>query len=95
MSVEVSETKQERKRRVRSGIPADPDLRQPWPKRLITNRLFWLSALLLVVYAVLLVLLYQRVVPDQEVPAGPSRASAPRPSRSPPSTPPSPPSRCR
>ena len=70
MSVEVSETKQERKRRLRSGIPADPDLRQPWPKRLVTNRLFWLSALLLVLYAVLLVMLYQRVVPDQEVPGG-------------------------
>jgi protease PrsW len=70
MSVAVSETKQARKKRVRSGLPAEPDLRQPWPKRLITNRLFWLTAILLIVYAVLLVLLYQRVVPDQEVPGG-------------------------
>ncbi len=66
----MPETKADRRRRVRSGIPADPDLRQPWPKRLITNRLFWLTALLLIVYAVLLVMLYQRVVPDQEVPGG-------------------------
>jgi protease PrsW len=70
MSVQVRESKQERRRRWRSGIPTDPDLSAPWPKRLITNRLFWLTAVMLIVYAVLLVLLFQRVVPDQEVPGG-------------------------
>ncbi len=70
MSVRVAEAKQERRRRVRSGLPAEPDLSQPWPKRLLRKRLFWLSLVLLVVYAVLLTLLYQRVVPDKEVPGG-------------------------
>lgn len=70
MSVRVMETRQERRRRVRSGIPAEPDLSQPWPKRLLRNPLFWLTLGMLVVYAVLLTLLYQRVVPDQEVPGG-------------------------
>ncbi len=70
MSVQVAETRQERRRRVRSGIPADPDLSQPWPKRLLKKRLFWLTLAMLIVYAALLVLLYQQVVPDQEVPGG-------------------------
>jgi protease PrsW len=55
---------------VRSGIPLDPDPRDPLPKRLAKSRLFWLSLIMLAVYATLLIMLYQQVVPDQKVPGG-------------------------
>jgi RsiW-degrading membrane proteinase PrsW (M82 family) len=54
----------------RNGIPRDPDLDQPLPKRLLKNRLFWLTVVMILVYATMLVLLYQQVVPDREVPGG-------------------------
>jgi RsiW-degrading membrane proteinase PrsW (M82 family) len=54
----------------RSGIPREPDLSRPLPKRLLSSWFFWLTLGLLGVYALLLVLLYQQVVPDQEVPGG-------------------------
>ncbi len=66
----VSETVAERRARVRSGIPREPDLAQPAPKRLLTNWLFWIGVVLMFVYAVLIVQLYQQVVPDREVPGG-------------------------
>lgn len=66
----MSETVAERRARIRSGIPREPDLGQPAPKRLLTNWLFWLSVALFITYGVLLVLLYQQVVPDREVPGG-------------------------
>ena len=59
-----------RKAYARNGIPRDPDLAQPLPKRLIRKQLFWLTVVMLVVLRDLLVLLYQQVVPDQEVPGG-------------------------
>ncbi|WP_152360410.1 PrsW family intramembrane metalloprotease [Microlunatus speluncae] len=66
----MSETVAERRARIRSGIPREPDLSQPAPKRLLTNWLFWIGVALLITYAVLLTLLYQQVVPDKEVPGG-------------------------
>jgi hypothetical protein len=54
----------------RNGLPVEPDLTQPLPKRLIRSRLAWVTAIMLIVYAVCLVLLYQQVVPDQQVPGG-------------------------
>ena len=54
----------------RNGIPRDPDLSQPLPKRLIKKKLVWLTIVMLIVYVVCLVLMYRRVVPDQEVPGG-------------------------
>lgn len=66
----MSETVAERRARIRSGIPREPDLGQPAPKRLLTNWLFWLGVALFLTYGVLLVLLYQQVVPDREVPGG-------------------------
>lgn len=65
-----STTRDERRALARSGIPLDPDLSQPWPKRVLRNRFFWLSLVMLAVYATLLVLLYRQMVPDQEVPGG-------------------------
>ena len=59
-----------RKAYARNGIPRDPDLSQPLPKRLIRKRLFWLTVIILIGYAVCLVLLYWQVVPDREVPGG-------------------------
>ncbi len=56
--------------RARNGIPRDPDLNDPLPKRLLTNKLSWLTVVMLAVYATALVLLYRQVVPDQEVPGG-------------------------
>jgi RsiW-degrading membrane proteinase PrsW (M82 family) len=54
----------------RSGLPTPPDLSIPWPKRMLTSRMFWLTIILLVLYATCLVLLYRQVVPDQKVPGG-------------------------
>ncbi len=54
----------------RNGIPREPNLDDPLPKRLLTTKLFWVSVVMLAVYAVALVLLYRQVVPDQEVPGG-------------------------
>src|SRR5690606_24061432 len=66
----VSETVAEKRARIRAGIPKDPDLSQPPPKRLLTNWLFWVGIALLITYVVLLVLLYRQTVPDREVPGG-------------------------
>ncbi len=66
----VSVTVEQKRARVRSGLPQEPDRSQPLPKRLLNNRLFLLSVVMVVVYLTLLVLLYRQVVPDQEVPGG-------------------------
>ena len=54
----------------RNGIPRDPDLNQPLPKRLLKNKFFWLTIVMILVYATTVVLLYQQVVPDRELPGG-------------------------
>jgi RsiW-degrading membrane proteinase PrsW (M82 family) len=54
----------------RNGLPLEPNLSEPLPKRLVKNPMFWLTVVMLVTYAVLLVLLYQQTVPDREVPGG-------------------------
>ena len=54
----------------RNGIPSDPDLSEPLPKRLLKNKFFWLTVVMILVYATMLVLLYLEVVPDREVPGG-------------------------
>src|SRR5687767_10251936 len=54
----------------RNGIPRDPDLNEPLPKRLLKNKFFWLTVVMILVYATMLVLLYRAVVPDREVPGG-------------------------
>ncbi len=54
----------------RNGLPREADRTQPLPKRLLASPFFWLTVVMLLGYAVLLVLLYQQVVPDQEVPGG-------------------------
>jgi RsiW-degrading membrane proteinase PrsW (M82 family) len=54
----------------RNGLPQDPNLNEPLPQRLAKNPMFWLTIVMLLTYAVLLVLLYRQVVPDQEVPGG-------------------------
>ena len=54
----------------RNGLPVEPDVSQPLPKRLLRSRLAWVSLVVLVGYAVCLVLLYRQVVPDQQVPGG-------------------------
>jgi protease PrsW len=66
----MSTVAEERRALARSGIPADPDLSQPLPKRLLRSRMFWLSVIMLGVYLTLLILLYRQVVPDQPVPGG-------------------------
>ncbi|GAA3608081.1 PrsW family intramembrane metalloprotease [Microlunatus ginsengisoli] len=66
----MSSTRAERRALAKSGIPRAEDLSQPYPKRLLKRPLFWLSVVMLVVYATLLVLLYRQVVPDQQVPGG-------------------------
>ena len=33
----------------RNGIPRDPDLDQPLPKRLLKNKLFWLTVVMILV----------------------------------------------
>ena len=59
-----------RRKAFRSGLPREVDPGMPWPKQILTSRLFWVGVLMLIVYAVLLVLLYLQVVPDREVPGG-------------------------
>jgi RsiW-degrading membrane proteinase PrsW (M82 family) len=66
----MSETLEERRGFARSGLPLEPDLAQPLPKRLLTSRLFWLSVVMVLVYLTFLVLLYRQVVPDQQVNGG-------------------------
>jgi protease PrsW len=66
----MSTVAEDRRALARSGIPRDPDLSVPLPKRLLKSKLFWLSVIMIGVYATLLILLYRQVVPDQEVPGG-------------------------
>ncbi|MFP5282383.1 MAG: PrsW family intramembrane metalloprotease, partial [Actinomycetes bacterium] len=63
-------SKVERRALVRSGLPLEPTPGKPLPKRLITDKLFWLTVVLLAVYALCLVLMYRQMVPDREVPGG-------------------------
>lgn len=58
------------KEEARNGLPVEPDLSQPLPRRLLHSRMAWLTFVMLVGYAVCLVLLYRQVVPDQQVPGG-------------------------
>ncbi|HEY5981182.1 MAG TPA: PrsW family intramembrane metalloprotease [Microlunatus sp.] len=58
------------KARRKNNIPAEPNPAEPIPRRILRSPLFWLTVVMLIVYAVMLVLLYQQVVPDQEVPGG-------------------------
>jgi protease PrsW len=66
----MSLPREDRRALAKSGIPLDADPSQPYPKRLLTNKLFWLTVVMLGVYSTLLILLYRQVVPDQEVPGG-------------------------
>src|SRR5215204_716117 len=66
----MSTVAQHRRALARSGIPVDPDLSQPLPKRLLKSRMFWLTLIMLGVYLTLLILLYRQAVPDQPVPGG-------------------------
>jgi protease PrsW len=66
----MSTVAEDRRALARSGIPVDPDLSQPLPKRLLKSRMFWLTLIMLGVYLTLLILLYRQVVPDQPVPGG-------------------------
>lgn len=66
----MSVTVGERRLFARNGIPREPNLTEPLPKRLLTSKLFWLTVVMVAVYATTLTLLYQQVVPDQEVPGG-------------------------
>jgi protease PrsW len=54
----------------RNGIPRDPDPKVPLPKRLLKNKLAWLTVVMILVYVAVLALLYQQVVPDRELPGG-------------------------
>ena len=54
----------------KNGIPRDPDPNEPLPKRILKSKLFWLTVVMVLVYATMLVLLYQQIVPDREVPGG-------------------------
>lgn len=56
--------------RRRNNLPSEPNLADPVPKRILRSPLVWLTVVMLLVYATLLVLLYRQVVPDQEVPGG-------------------------
>jgi RsiW-degrading membrane proteinase PrsW (M82 family) len=62
--------RQERRALARNGLPVEPDLSQPLPKRLLKSRLFWVSVVVLLGYVACLLLLYHQVVPDQQVPGG-------------------------
>ncbi len=66
----MSTVAEDRRALARSGIPVDPDPNDPLPKRLLKSKLFWLSVIMVGVYATLLILLYRQVVPDQRVPGG-------------------------
>lgn len=66
----MSQAVDERRAFALSGIPQPPDPAAPLPKRLLKSRLFWLSVVMLMVYAACLTLLYFQVVPDQQVPGG-------------------------
>jgi protease PrsW len=66
----MSAVVEDRRALARSGIPLDPDPAEPLPKRLLKSKMFWLSLIMLGVYATLLILLYRQVVPDQPVPGG-------------------------
>jgi protease PrsW len=66
----MSTVAEDRRALARSGIPPDPDPTVPLPKRLLKSKLFWLSVVMIGVYATLLILLYRQVVPDQQVPGG-------------------------
>jgi protease PrsW len=66
----MSTVAEDRRALARSGIPVDPDLSQPLPKRLLKSKMFWLTLIMLGVYLTLLILLYRQVVPDQQVPGG-------------------------
>jgi protease PrsW len=66
----MSTVADDRRALARSGIPVDPDLSQPLPKRLLKSRMSWLTLIMLGVYLTLLILLYRQVVPDQQVPGG-------------------------
>jgi RsiW-degrading membrane proteinase PrsW (M82 family) len=59
-----------RRAAVRNGLPQEPDPNEPLPKRIFKSRLFWLSVVMVLIYATLLVLLYQQTVPDRQVPGG-------------------------
>jgi RsiW-degrading membrane proteinase PrsW (M82 family) len=59
-----------RKARRRNNIPAEPNAAEPIPKRILRSPMVWLTVVMLLAYATLLVLLYRQVVPDQEVPGG-------------------------
>ena len=65
-------------RRIRSGLPTEPDLSQPLPKRLLSNPLFWLTVVMLLVYAGCWCCSTSRWSPTRRSPAAPSRAWAPR-----------------
>jgi protease PrsW len=66
----MSTVADDRRALARSGIPVDPDLSQPLPKRLLKSRMSWLTLIMLGVYLTLLILLDRQVVPDQQVPGG-------------------------
>ena len=66
----MSQAVDERRALARSGIPQPRDPAEALPKRLLTSRLFWLSVVMLMIYAACLTLLYFQVVPDQKVPGG-------------------------
>ncbi|MBA8796117.1 RsiW-degrading membrane proteinase PrsW (M82 family) [Friedmanniella endophytica] len=59
-----------RRQAARNGLPIPPDPREPLPRQLLRKRMFWLTVVMLVVYATLLVLLYQQIVPDQRTRTG-------------------------
>ena len=61
---------EERRAYRRSGIPLPQDPQDSWVSRLVKRKLFWVTLVLLAVYAACLVLLYLDVVPDKEVPGG-------------------------
>ncbi|HEU5484116.1 MAG TPA: PrsW family glutamic-type intramembrane protease, partial [Microlunatus sp.] len=59
-----------RKARRRNNLPTEPDPVEPIPRRILRSPLVWLTVVMLLAYATLLVLLYRQVVPDQQVPGG-------------------------
>ena len=59
-----------RRARRRNNLPAEANPNEPIPKRILRSPRVWLTVVMLLAYAILLVLLYRQVVPDQEVPGG-------------------------